>query len=318
MREGASPGSHSRGSSGFCIGTPVLYPFVNDHIPTPPPLPRCGRLRFSWYDGCWVLSEGEVTCKSVHVVFSRPQVGCPWKWSGVKVAHPCPTLCDRMDYTAPGVLQARTLACVALPFCRVLPNMGLSQPFCLTAWGEAQGSALSSSARWPSTRLPKQTLPCSPLALMGPSEWASAPRAAPLPLSPTGRCGAPSSWTGRPCRLPTPAGASRWFCQVRRRSPAQLAPLRTLLLEPRVAGSSPRFNHSLSTLNEIGFSGCHFTLHLAAVWSLAGVSVSPWTAACQAPLSWRALHLCPSSRIHGLFVYKLGQVGVRCLDSFIK
>lgn len=33
QRTGASPGSHGWGSSGFRIGTPVLYPFVNDHIP---------------------------------------------------------------------------------------------------------------------------------------------------------------------------------------------------------------------------------------------------------------------------------------------
>ena len=36
----------------------------------------------------------------------------------VKVAQLCPTLCDFMDYTVPGILQARTLEWVAFPFPR--------------------------------------------------------------------------------------------------------------------------------------------------------------------------------------------------------
>ena len=41
----------------------------------------------------------------------------------VKVAQLCPTLCDPMDYTVHGTLQARILEWVALPFSR-----GSSQP----------------------------------------------------------------------------------------------------------------------------------------------------------------------------------------------
>ena len=41
----------------------------------------------------------------------------------VKVAQPCPTLCDPMDYTIHGILQASTLEWVAFPFSR-----GSSQP----------------------------------------------------------------------------------------------------------------------------------------------------------------------------------------------
>ena len=41
----------------------------------------------------------------------------------VKVAQLCPTLCDPMDYTVHGVLQARILEWVAFPFSR-----GSSQP----------------------------------------------------------------------------------------------------------------------------------------------------------------------------------------------
>ena len=41
----------------------------------------------------------------------------------VKVAQSCLTLCNPMDYTVPGILQARILECVAFPFPR-----GSSQP----------------------------------------------------------------------------------------------------------------------------------------------------------------------------------------------
>ena len=40
------------------------------------------------------------------------------KWSEVKVAQSCPTLCDPMDYTVHGILQARILEWVAFPFSR--------------------------------------------------------------------------------------------------------------------------------------------------------------------------------------------------------
>ena len=36
----------------------------------------------------------------------------------VKVAQSCLTLCDPMDYTVHGILQARKLECVAFPFSR--------------------------------------------------------------------------------------------------------------------------------------------------------------------------------------------------------
>ena len=41
----------------------------------------------------------------------------------VKVAQSCPTLCNPMDYTVRGILQARILEWVAFPFSR-----GSSQP----------------------------------------------------------------------------------------------------------------------------------------------------------------------------------------------
>ena len=44
------------------------------------------------------------------------------KRNQVKVAQPCPTLCHPMDYTVPGILQARILEWVNFPFSRYLPN----------------------------------------------------------------------------------------------------------------------------------------------------------------------------------------------------
>ena len=41
----------------------------------------------------------------------------------VKVTQSCLTLCNRMDYTVPGILQAKILEWVAFPFSR-----GSSQP----------------------------------------------------------------------------------------------------------------------------------------------------------------------------------------------
>ena len=46
-----------------------------------------------------------------------------WSEVKVKVSQSCPTLCDRMDYTSHGILQARILEGVAFPFSR-----GSSQP----------------------------------------------------------------------------------------------------------------------------------------------------------------------------------------------
>ena len=44
--------------------------------------------------------------------------------SEVKVAHSCPALCNLMDYTVYGILQARILQWVDFPFSRDLLNPG--------------------------------------------------------------------------------------------------------------------------------------------------------------------------------------------------
>ena len=43
----------------------------------------------------------------------------------VKVAQSCPILCDPMDYTVHGVLQARILEWVTIPSSRGFPNPGI-------------------------------------------------------------------------------------------------------------------------------------------------------------------------------------------------
>ena len=43
---------------------------------------------------------------------------CHWVKVKVKVAQLCPTLCDPIDYTVHGILQARILEWVAFPFSR--------------------------------------------------------------------------------------------------------------------------------------------------------------------------------------------------------
>ena len=47
------------------------------------------------------------------------------KWSEVKVTQSRTTLYNPMDYTVPGILQARILECVAYPFSEDLPNPGI-------------------------------------------------------------------------------------------------------------------------------------------------------------------------------------------------
>ena len=55
----------------------------------------------------------------------------------VKVAQLCLTLCDPMDYTVHGILQARVLEWVAFPFSGDLPDPGIINWSCkLTLFSE--------------------------------------------------------------------------------------------------------------------------------------------------------------------------------------
>ena len=62
-----------------------------------------------------VLKSGDITLPTkVHIVKVK-----------VKVPQSCPTLCDAMDYTVHGILQARILEWVAFPFSGDPPNPGI-------------------------------------------------------------------------------------------------------------------------------------------------------------------------------------------------
>ena len=67
------------------------------------------------------LTEGVIwatdSLQHIHLVISSPRK------VKVKVDQSCPTLCDLMDYTVHGILQARILEWVAFPF-----SKGSSQP----------------------------------------------------------------------------------------------------------------------------------------------------------------------------------------------
>ena len=52
------------------------------------------------------------------VVMDRCESWTIKKAEKVKVAQSCSTLCNPMDYTVHGILQARTLECVDFAFCR--------------------------------------------------------------------------------------------------------------------------------------------------------------------------------------------------------
>ena len=64
-----------------------------------------------------------------------------WVSKWVKVTQTCPTLCDPMDYTLRGILQARILEWVAFPFSR-----GSSQPRSWTQVSHIAGGFFTSWA----------------------------------------------------------------------------------------------------------------------------------------------------------------------------
>ena len=72
--------------------------------------------------GGFPRSEGRlvssVLCSFATCRGKGPKQGCSDTKVKVKVAQSCPTVCDPMDYTAHGILQATILEWVAFPFSR--------------------------------------------------------------------------------------------------------------------------------------------------------------------------------------------------------
>ena len=83
----------------------ILYIMIIDTIP----LYRKG-VRESYFFTCFCNYSEEF------VIYNDALIEV--KWNEMKVAQLCPTLCDPTDYTDIGILQARTLEWVALPFSR--------------------------------------------------------------------------------------------------------------------------------------------------------------------------------------------------------
>ena len=70
----------------------------------------------------------EIIFINPHTDYKRLKVSMKVK---VKVAQWCPTVCDPMDYTVHGILQARIQEWVAFPSSGNLPNPGI-EPRCPT------------------------------------------------------------------------------------------------------------------------------------------------------------------------------------------
>ena len=83
----------------------------------------------------YISPEGRPTLHSYHQCHSEwscslqvpySSMRChPQRCLKVKVPQPCPILCDPMDCTVYGILQARILEWVAVPFSRDLPKPGV-------------------------------------------------------------------------------------------------------------------------------------------------------------------------------------------------
>ena len=84
----------------------------------------------TWWPWIWVISEScwwtgkpWATVNGITKSWIRLNDWADWKWSEVTVIQSCPTLCNPMGDSPPvfsvhGILQARILGCVAIPFFR--------------------------------------------------------------------------------------------------------------------------------------------------------------------------------------------------------
>ena len=95
--------------------------------------PSIYQMPWSLFSECWALSQLFLSPLSLSFFFlpyifywsivDLPSFKCTARWFSytyvkVKVSQSCLTLCDPMDCTVPGILQARILEWVPFPFCR--------------------------------------------------------------------------------------------------------------------------------------------------------------------------------------------------------
>ena len=78
--------------------------------------PLAIKLWSHWKGGC---------CRDPQIKNEARLTSSPKKWSEVKVAQLCLTVCDPLDYTVHGTLQARILEWVPFPSPGDLPNPGI-------------------------------------------------------------------------------------------------------------------------------------------------------------------------------------------------
>ena len=78
--------------------------------------PLAIKLWSHWKGGC---------CRDPQIKNEARLTSSPKKWSEVKVAQLCLTVCDPLDYTVHGILQARILEWVPFPSPGDLPNPGI-------------------------------------------------------------------------------------------------------------------------------------------------------------------------------------------------
>ena len=111
----------------------------------------------------------------------------------VKVAQLCPTLCDLMDYTAHGILQARILEWIAVPFSRASSQpRDRTQVSCFvggffTSWATKEAQEYWSGVAYPF------------------SSWSSRPRNRTRVSCIAGRFSLPTDLSGKPGSLFTSA-----------------------------------------------------------------------------------------------------------------
>ena len=97
-----------------------------------------------WHVGSWFPDQGLNSCPlqgRVNCWHAREVLCVSYllfnSFTEVKVAQLCPTLCDPMDYTVHGILQARRLEWVAFPWTK--------EPGDYSPWGHKE---LDTTERW--------------------------------------------------------------------------------------------------------------------------------------------------------------------------
>ena len=94
-------------------------------------------------------------------------------WSEVKAAQPCPTLCNPMNYTFHGILQARILEWVAFSFSRgIFPIQGLNSglPHCRLILYQLNHKGCPRNTAWHIFTIPRTVAHHTPMCMGFPGQ----------------------------------------------------------------------------------------------------------------------------------------------------